>query len=67
MRSLFLLLAFVCASSGCVHVAAVPSVQGKAYVVKSSPFGGSFWNCDATTGEPTCYKVTEVPAAPAAK
>ncbi len=62
MRSLFLLVAFCLSATGCMHIAAVPSVQGKAFVIKSSPFGGSFWNCDSTSGEPTCYKVQEIPA-----
>ncbi|HMY57686.1 MAG TPA: hypothetical protein PKI49_02530 [Pseudomonadota bacterium] len=62
MRSLFLLCALSLSSVGCIHVTAVPSVQGKAFVVKTTPFGGSFWNCDATSGEPTCYKVQEIPA-----
>ncbi len=62
MRSLMLFCALLLCASGCVHVTAVPSVQGKAFVVKATPFGGSFWNCDATTGEPTCYRVQEVPA-----
>lgn len=50
-------------SSGCMYLTAVKSVQGKAYVAKVTPFGGSFWNCDATSGEPTCYKVVQIPAA----
>ncbi len=65
MRTVFLLLAFAMTAAGCIHVTAVPSVQGKAFVVKTTPFGGSFWNCDATSGEPSCYKVQEIPATPA--
>lgn len=53
----------VLATSGCMYITAVRSVQGKAFVVKASPFGGSFWNCDATSGEPVCYRVSEVPQA----
>ncbi|MCS6911690.1 MAG: hypothetical protein RMK29_01910 [Myxococcales bacterium] len=53
--------AVVLSESGCMYITAVRSVQGKAFVVKASPFGGSFWNCDATSGEPVCYRVTEVP------
>lgn len=47
-------------SSGCVYITAVRSLQGKAFVAKASPLGGSFWNCDATSGEPVCYQVSEV-------
>ena len=50
-------------TTGCVYMAAVKSVQGKAYVVKATPFGSSLWNCDATSGDPVCYRVVEVPAA----
>jgi hypothetical protein len=60
---MFLFAALALSATGCMHVMAVHSVQGKAYVAKNTPFGGSFWNCDATAGEPTCYKVTEIPAA----
>lgn len=52
--------AMLLASTGCMYITAVKSVQGKAYVVKASPMGGSFWNCDATSGEPVCYQVSEV-------
>jgi hypothetical protein len=60
---MFLLAALALGANGCMYITAVPSVQGKAYVAKVTPFGGSMWNCDATAGDPTCYKVTEVPAA----
>ncbi len=49
--------------TGCMYMTAVKSQQGKAFVVKASPFGGSFWNCDASSGEPVCYKVVEQPLA----
>ena len=62
MRAMFLFAALALSASGCMHIVAVPSVQGKSFVVKTTPFGGSFWNCDAS-GEPTCFKVTEVPLA----
>ncbi len=62
MRAMFLVAALALSASGCMHVMAVHSVQGKAFIVKTTPFGGSFWNCEATP-EPTCYKVTEVPLA----
>jgi hypothetical protein len=59
---MFLFAALTLGASGCMHVMAVHSTQGKAYVIKTTPFGGSFWNCEAAA-EPTCYKVTEVPLA----
>lgn len=63
MRAMFLMAALALGASGCMYVTAVPSVQGKGFVVKTTPFGGSFWNCTATGAEPTCYKVVEVPLA----
>ncbi len=63
MRAFFLVAALALGATGCLHITAVPSVQGKAFIVKATPFGGSFWNCEAAGAEPTCYKVTEVPLA----
>lgn len=63
MRALFLLAAMALGSSGCMYVTAVHSVQGKGFVAKMTPFGGSFWNCDATGADVTCYKVVETPLA----
>ena len=62
-KSLLLALGLLLSQSGCIYVTAVKSTQGKAYVVKGSPFGSTLWNCDATSGEPTCYRVVEVPLA----
>lgn len=42
--------------SGCTYIAATPSVQGKGYVVRQELFTSSFWNCDATSGEPVCFQ-----------
>jgi uncharacterized protein YceK len=66
MRNLmfFVLGTIALCSSGCTtYFTAVRSVQGKAYVHS----GSAFWNCDATSGEPTCYKVVEIPVAGSAK
>ncbi len=63
---LAMLLAGVTAS-GCTYVAVTPSVAGRAYVVKKhGMFVGksSLWNCDATTGTPTCYQVKNVDNGP---
>lgn len=54
-------------ASGCMFVAVTPSVAGRAYVIKKE--GGflgksSLWNCDATTGTPTCYEVKNVANGP---
>jgi hypothetical protein len=50
-----------------MYAYATPAIQGRAYVVRQSFTGGSFWNCDATSGEPTCYEVNkQVAAAPPA-
>jgi len=54
------------ASIGCAtyHVA-VPSVQGRAFVIEGGMFGSKMLNCDATGGAPVCYPVTKVEAAAA--
>jgi len=59
MRYLLILSALLglMAASGCTHWMAVHGQQGKAYVVKVSPFGSTMWNCEATGGKPKCYKV----------
>ena len=63
MRTLLLLALATLAlgSSGCVAATAVESVQGKAFVVKGSVFGTSFWNCDGTAAQPVCYEVEQTP------
>jgi len=59
MRYLLLLGALLglVVASGCTYTAAVQGQQGKGYVVKATPFGGTMWNCDASGGKPKCYKV----------
>lgn len=59
MRYLLLLGAMVAMlfATGCVYVTAVKGAQGKAYVAKVTPFGSTFWNCEASGGKPKCYKV----------
>ncbi len=51
-------------ASACTYVAVTPSVAGRAYIVKSKGNfllgSSSFWNCDATSGTPTCYEVKNV-------
>lgn len=54
-------------ASGCMYVGVTPSVAGRAYVIKKE--GGyigksSLWNCDATSGTPTCYQVKNVANGP---
>lgn len=52
-------------ASGCMYITVTPSVQGRAFVAQKKLIGGSsFWNCDATSGTPTCYKVKNVPNGP---
>jgi uncharacterized membrane protein YgdD (TMEM256/DUF423 family) len=41
------------------YSAAVPSVQGKAYVVGSHFFSQSMYQCDATSGKPVCTEQKE--------
>jgi hypothetical protein len=55
-------------ASGCMYVGVTPSVAGRAYVVKQKgprlAGESSLWNCDATSGTPTCYRVKNVPNGP---
>lgn len=75
MRTLVVMGALALATSGCAGYAfqrapTVQAQQGKAYIIRGPVglaaligFGGStLWNCDATSGEPVCYKVVEIPA-----
>ncbi len=55
------------ASGGCTYMTATPSVQGRAYVVRSSAGGSDFWACDATSGEPVCYQTKKKYQPPRAK
>lgn len=49
---------------GCTsYMTATQSVQGRAYITT----GKALWNCDATSGDPVCYEVKQVPLTPAAK
>ncbi len=59
-------LAAALAASGCTYLTATPSVAGHAYVVRVAMGASSFWNCDATSGEPTCYETKKEPLAAAA-
>jgi hypothetical protein len=64
LLGLGLLAATAIIPSGCAFMTATPSVQGRAYVVRS---GTEFWNCDATSGEPVCYQTKKKFAPPVAK
>jgi len=65
---LFAMLLGSLTAAGCTYVAVTPSVNGKAYVVKKKGnflLGSStLWNCDATSGTPTCYQVKNVDSGP---
>jgi hypothetical protein len=67
MRWLLAATALLAVSGGCTYIAATPSVQGRAYVIRNEYVSSSFWNCDATGGEPVCYQTkkqfTQQPAA----
>jgi hypothetical protein len=63
MYGLLLLTTLAMTASGCTtYSAAIKSHQGKAYLVKTQLSGSTLWNCDATSGEPVCYRVTEIPS-----
>jgi hypothetical protein len=55
-------------ASGCMYVGVTPSVAGRAYVIKKQGAfmagKSSLWNCDATSGTPTCYEVKNVANGP---
>ena len=58
------LAAMAMSFAGCTsYMTATQSVQGRAYITS----GKAIWNCDATSGDPVCYEVKQIPAAPAAK
>ena len=67
-KILFAMLLGSLTAAGCTYVAVTPSVNGKAYVVKKKGnflLGSStLWNCDATSGTPTCYQVKNVDNGP---
>lgn len=44
-------------TSGCTYAMKVQGTEGKAWLVKSTPFGTTLWNCEAAGGKPKCYKV----------
>ena len=48
-------------ASNCTYRTAVQSTQGKAWITKMGMVNSAMYNCDAAGGQPTCYKVTEVP------
>ena len=56
IRWMLALGALAAVSGGCTYLSATPSVQGKAYVIRNEYVSSSFWNCDATSGEPVCYQ-----------
>lgn len=65
MRKLLLIgtiLASGALSSGCLYAVAAPTVKGRAFVIRNEFVGSSFWNCDATNGQPVCYQTRKVPA-----
>jgi hypothetical protein len=51
------------AGSGCTYISGAQSVQGRAYVVRNEWVSSSYWNCDATSGEPVCYQTHKQPLA----
>lgn len=58
MLAAFALIAL--GATGCSsYSAAVPSVQGKAYVIGSHFLGQSMYSCDATSGKPVCTELQE--------
>lgn len=44
----------------CSWVVATESVKGRAFVTKQVMYASTYWNCDATKGEPTCYEVNKL-------
>ena len=46
----------------CSWVVVTESVKGRAFVIKTAPFASTYWNCDATKGDPVCYKTRKLDA-----
>jgi hypothetical protein len=67
MRKWIALGVLAVTSSGCTYIAVTPSVQGRAYIVRSGAGSSDFWNCDATSGEPVCYQTKKKYQPPVAK
>lgn len=67
MSTKLLFAVLATALGGCTYIAATPSVQGRAFVIRNEYVSSSYWNCDATNGEPVCYQTkkqfTQQPAA----
>ncbi len=66
IRKAMILMGFLC-SGGCTYLAATPSVQGRAFVIRNEYVSSSYWNCDATSGEPVCYQTRKHFQPPQAK
>jgi hypothetical protein len=46
--------------SACTYTTAVPSVQGKAFVVQRAWFfKSSLWHCDSTGQQPICFETAK--------
>jgi hypothetical protein len=56
LKRLVVLAAFGGLLPACTFLTAAPSVQGRAYVIRNEYIQTTFWNCDATSGEPVCYQ-----------
>jgi len=67
LRRLMAIALLAAVSGGCTYIAATPSVAGRGFVIRNEYVSSSFWNCDATGGEPVCYQTkkqfTQQPAA----
>lgn len=46
--------------SGCMYATSAHATKGRVFVVKQSFLSSTFWNCDATKGDPTCYEVKQI-------
>jgi hypothetical protein len=47
-------------ASACTYTTAVPSVQGRAFVVQRAWFfKSSFWNCDSSGPQPICFETAK--------
>ena len=56
LRWMLAIGALAAVSGGCTYLTATQSVQGRAFVIRNEYVSSTFWNCDATGGEPVCYQ-----------
>ena len=58
---LLLGLSFIASfTNACSYAVSSHSTKGRAFIVKMNLSSSTFWNCDATKGDPVCYQVKQI-------